>query len=135
MIKYRFADSPLAALLALGFTASALAVSTGPAVAAVETDAARALGQSLVEAVNGRRADRRNWGRDHIASERVRGSEIEKLDRLAIRLGELSLTGVTTGEDAIALAVSDNRGREGTIELLVDRDNPATVYALNVSGF
>lgn len=100
-----------------------------------ESTAAREIAENLVNAINGRRSARRNWGYRNLASERLRDSQIAMLDTLAVRRGELTLTGVSTAGEMMIVAVQDARGRTGAIRLLMDNDRPDKVLSVSVTGF
>lgn len=125
----------MALAIAFGAAATGAAVLPAAAHAAVDQASAQQIGESLVEALNGRRADRRNWAADHIKSERIRGSEVEKLDRLALRLGDISLAGVRAADNQVALDIRDSRGRTGTIELTMDDGSLSSVLGVAMRGF
>ena len=131
-----FGKSAKLLVAALILPASALTATSAPAQATpIEAAAARTIAESLVEAVNGRRADRRNWGYDHIASERLREAEVDKLDTLSRRGGGLSLDDVQTAQDgSIVMSVTPRRGRSGTIRLTMDSRRPDKVVTITTSG-
>lgn len=134
MSKKRFTPLSLALAAAIGTAAIG---TTAPAAAQspAASSSSQQIAESLVTAINGRRADRRNWGHEHVASDRIRDAEVAKLDRLAIRYGELTLNDVNAEDGKVQLSVADARGRTGTIELLMDANQPGSVLGLGISGF
>lgn len=123
------------ALMFAAVAAAAVAVPViAPAAAQAAADADRAMAESLVDALNGRRAARRNWGDQHFASDRLRESQVERLNALAVRFGELTMTDVANGQGALVVGVRDERGRTGSIQLLRDPDRPDKVLSVTVNG-
>jgi hypothetical protein len=122
------------ALAAFALPLTGLPVATSPALAQSETGhSAQQIGESLVAALNGGNGDRTRWVQEHVASSSFR-MQLQQLNRIARRHGDLSLVGVQEASNGIIVRVSNGTSQTEAISLVMNDRDPPRIVGIGMRG-
>ncbi|MBC2779079.1 hypothetical protein [Parasphingopyxis marina] len=122
------------ALAAFALPFAGLTVATSPALAQSEAGhSAQQIGESLVAALNGGSGDRTRWAQQHVENSSFR-MQLQQLNRIARRHGDLSLVGVQEASNGIIVQVSNGTSRTEAISLVMNDRDPPKIVGIGMRG-
>jgi hypothetical protein len=121
------------ALAAFALPLVGLTAAASPALAQSEATSAHQIAESLVAALNGGSGDRTRWVQEHVVGSGSR-MQLQMLNRIARRHGDLSLVGVQEASNGLIVRVSNGTSRTEAISLVMNDREPRQIVGIGMRG-